>query len=200
MRKGRALAGIALIIAVTLTLAIPSITSGEQSRVPSTPLRTKCYGSFHQFTVDEFKPLARRIYRHKGWRRDDPLTNKKRFLMKRMKKCAQNPLSRKRMRHLQARSARAWYRWKIAEEETYENTPEVGPGGTHWAIPWYIVSCESGGDYGAINTSSGARGAYQMMPSTYGEYCVRCDWSKADQDRAARALYEAKGSGPWSCA
>ena len=36
-----------------------------------------------------------------------------------------------------------------------------------FAIPKAIVMCESGGNYGALNPSSGAGGAYQMLPETY---------------------------------
>ena len=36
-----------------------------------------------------------------------------------------------------------------------------------FAIPKDIVMCESGGNYGALNPSSGAGGAYQMLPETY---------------------------------
>jgi len=94
----------------------------------------------------------------------------------------------------------AFYARRKAERERLRYTPYEGPGGSRWAIPYYIVSCESGGDYGAVNGSSGARGAYQMMPSTYAAYCSACDWSKADQDRAAYVLYREQGGGPWACA
>ena len=36
-----------------------------------------------------------------------------------------------------------------------------------FAIPKAIVMCESGGNYGALNPSSGAGGAYQFLPETY---------------------------------
>ena len=36
-----------------------------------------------------------------------------------------------------------------------------------WAIPQAIVMCESGGNFGAVNPSSGAGGAYQILPSTW---------------------------------
>ena len=52
--------------------------------------------------------------------------------------------------------------------------------------------CESGGNYGAVNPSSGAGGAYQILPSTwdlYGGQGAPQDASKAEQDRiAARNL------------
>ena len=36
--------------------------------------------------------------------------------------------------------------------------------------PTYIVMCESGGNFGAVNPSSGAGGAYQILPSTWDAY------------------------------
>ena len=45
-------------------------------------------------------------------------------------------------------------------------TAEGGP----YAIPTYIVMCESGGNYRAYNASSGAGGAYQILPSTWETY------------------------------
>ena len=42
--------------------------------------------------------------------------------------------------------------------------------GGPYSIPAYIVMCESGGDYSAVNPSSGAGGAYQILPSTWDLY------------------------------
>ena len=42
--------------------------------------------------------------------------------------------------------------------------------GGPYSIPTYIVMCESGGNYGAVNPSSGAGGAYQILPSTWALY------------------------------
>lgn len=69
-----------------------------------------------------------------------------------------------------------------------------------WAIPGYVVDCESGGDWGAVNPSSGARGPYQLLPSTYYGVCVTCDWSEEDQHRAAAAVWARSGGSEWVCA
>src|SRR5262249_9542806 len=42
--------------------------------------------------------------------------------------------------------------------------------GGPYSIPTYIVMCESGGNYHAVNPSSGAGGAYQILPSTWAAY------------------------------
>jgi hypothetical protein len=66
-----------------------------------------------------------------------------------------------------------------------------------YAIPSYIVECESGGDYGATNPS-GAYGAYQIMPGTAANY--GCDLSTpAGQDACAAEIYATEGSSPWVC-
>jgi septal ring factor EnvC (AmiA/AmiB activator) len=75
--------------------------------------------------------------------------------------------------------------------------------GGPFSIPAYIVMCESGGDYGAVNPSSGAGGAYQILPSTwslYGGEGAPQDASKAEQDRIAAEIWADSGPGAWACA
>jgi hypothetical protein len=78
------------------------------------------------------------------------------------------------------------------------SSPVDGYYGTGDAIPSYITQCESGGDYGAYNPSSGATGAYQIIPSTAAAY--GCDLSyPAGQDACASEIYAAEGAGAWDC-
>jgi peptidoglycan hydrolase CwlO-like protein len=75
--------------------------------------------------------------------------------------------------------------------------------GGPYAIPTYIVMCESGGNYHALNASSGAGGAYQILPSTwaaYGGQGAPQDGSKAEQDRIAGEIWRDSGPSAWSCA
>jgi len=75
--------------------------------------------------------------------------------------------------------------------------------GGPYAIPTYIVMCESGGNYGALNPSSGAGGAYQILPSTwalYGGEGLPQNASKAEQDRIAGEIWADSGPGAWVCA
>lgn len=71
-----------------------------------------------------------------------------------------------------------------------------------YTIPSGIVNCESGGDYSAVNPSSGAGGAYQILPSTwhaYGGQGLPEDASPAEQGRIAAEIYAAQGGSAWSC-
>jgi peptidoglycan hydrolase CwlO-like protein len=75
--------------------------------------------------------------------------------------------------------------------------------GGPYAIPTYIVLCESGGNYHALNPSSGAGGAYQILPSTwraYGGEGLPQDAPQAEQDRIAAEIWRDSGPSAWSCA
>jgi septal ring factor EnvC (AmiA/AmiB activator) len=84
-----------------------------------------------------------------------------------------------------------------------EAEEEVGRWlGGPYSIPTYIVMCESGGDYGAVNPSSGAGGAYQILPSTwelYGGQGEPQDGSKPEQDRIAAEIWADSGTSAWVC-
>jgi muramidase (phage lysozyme) len=64
------------------------------------------------------------------------------------------------------------------------------------------VQCESGGNYSAVNPSSGAGGAYQILPSTwqaYGGQGLPQDASPAEQSKIASEIYASQGRSAWSC-
>ncbi len=72
-----------------------------------------------------------------------------------------------------------------------------------YAIPESIVMCESGGNWEAVNPSSGAGGAYQIMPSTwelYGGEGNPEDASPAEQSEIAAQIWADSGSAAWVCA
>ena len=75
--------------------------------------------------------------------------------------------------------------------------------GGPYSIPTYIVMCESGGNYGALNPSSGAGGAYQILPSTWALYDGKGaphEAPKAEQDRIAAEIWADSGGSAWVCA
>jgi peptidoglycan hydrolase CwlO-like protein len=93
-----------------------------------------------------------------------------------------------------------------AEQQAAQQQASSGASaysGGPYAIPTYIVMCESGGNYHALNASSGAGGAYQILPSTwhaYGGEGAPQDAPKAEQDRIAGEIWRDSGPGAWSCA
>jgi Skp family chaperone for outer membrane proteins len=84
-----------------------------------------------------------------------------------------------------------------------EAQQEVASWVGDWAIPQSIVMCESGGNFGALNPSSGAGGAYQILPSTwrlYGGSGLPQDASPAEQHQIASQIWQDSGSSAWACA
>jgi septal ring factor EnvC (AmiA/AmiB activator) len=80
---------------------------------------------------------------------------------------------------------------------------EVGEWFGDYAIPESIVMCESGGNWDAVNPSSGAGGAYQILPSTwelYGGEGNPEDASPAEQSAIAAQIWADSGSAAWVCA
>ena len=73
-----------------------------------------------------------------------------------------------------------------------------------FSIPQSIVMCESGGNYNALNPSSGAGGAYQFLPETYkglgGKFKAPQFAPKWEQDKLAAKLWNGgAGRGNWEC-
>ena len=97
---------------------------------------------------------------------------------------------------------------RVAELQQQQAAQQSAAGapaylGGPYAIPTYIVVCESGGNYSALNASSGAGGAYQILPSTwaaYGGQGLPHQAPKAEQDRIAAQIWADSGPGAWSCA
>ena len=93
---------------------------------------------------------------------------------------------------------------KQAAEEIAAGGGEGAYLGGPYSIPTYIVMCESGGNYRALNESSMAGGAYQIIPSTWQAYGGQGQYahlaSKAEQDRVAAIIWREDGPGAWSCA
>lgn len=107
-------------------------------------------------------------------------------------------------KHLR-RSSRTFKRWlapppaPIEAGDTSSASSAPPYAGGAYSIPSYIVQCESGGDYGAVNPSSGARGAYQIMPSTWASLCSDLGWDPAGQDACAARVMAVQGRGAWVC-
>ena len=102
------------------------------------------------------------------------------------------------VRDIQAAKAAAAERATASEAQAEVDRWLGGP----YSIPSYIVMCESGGNYSAVNPSSGAGGAYQILPSTwelYGGQGAPQNGSKAEQDSIAAQIWADSGPSAWVC-
>ena len=88
----------------------------------------------------------------------------------------------------------------VSEAEAQQ---QVGSWVGDWAIPASIVMCESGGNFGATNPSSGAGGAYQILPSTWETYGGEGQPQNAppqQQHEIASQIWADSGGSAWVCA
>jgi len=168
------------LIVTALTLSIGS-AEGE----PSTQNSNTDQCSYA--TASQFRKVAKQVYQ--PWYQ--PRGKRSRLL--KLKGCAQNTLTLKQMREIQAHLSRG----RFASISYYRAlTPYTG-GGARWAIPYPIVYCESGtsGLWKAANPS-GAQGPYQLLG--HGQpWPVDSMADKMEHHEIARGFYVDLGTGPW---
>jgi septal ring factor EnvC (AmiA/AmiB activator) len=105
--------------------------------------------------------------------------------------------------HAQGQVAQLQEQQAAQQQQSSSGSGSAAFLGGPYSIPTYIVMCESGGNYHALNSSSGAGGAYQILPSTwaaYGGQGAPQDAPKAEQDRIAAEIWRDSGPSAWSCA
>lgn len=135
--------------------------------------------------VEAFDIWAGKVWDQARWRRGAP-PHKVRAAQRRQLHC--QPLSaRHRMQDFWrevkhdynvTRKSRLW----SAKYRQFEY-----PDGSHWAVPYPIAWCESGGDYYV-----GPSGAYGLIPPFE-------QWMPPrEQDEVAYNLYLEQGDGPWA--
>lgn len=94
-----------------------------------------------------------------------------------------------------------WQRDRLAFGR-YRALRRIAPypgGGTYWAVPYYIVLCESGGSWSAANPS-GAVGPYQLL-GWGAPYPARTWREKMENHRIAARVYAGgAGASNWVCA
>lgn len=106
----------------------------------------------------------------------------------------------------QQRKAQASVQKTQGVQTTKPSQPQSTGGGNGFL--GCVKNRESRGQYGAVNGSSGAAGAYQFMPQTWNNtarHAGRPDLvgknpataSAADQDAMAQHLYSWQGAAPW---
>lgn len=177
-------------ITIVVALAVAAILpAGAQADTGSKSKGTVCKS---QAIKAHYSGNYQRVAKKYGTRKPGRNIRKFGLTEKRKAKC----------KHLR-RSNRTFKRWlappvaPVRSGDTSSANAQPAYAGGSYAIPSYIVMCESGGDYGASNPS-GAYGAYQIMPGTAAGY--GCDLSTpAGQDACAARIYASEGASPWDC-
>lgn len=122
-------------------------------------------------------------------------------------RCAAGPANRKALKRYWRKAKRAFFEHrqrKLAERAERRRLDALTPYG-EYAIPTYIVMCESGGNFGALNPS-GAGGAYQIIPSTWAAYGglayapSAVSASEEAQHIVAGRIWSDVGASAWVCA
>lgn len=152
-----------------------------------------------------FTPQKHRTYTRKVYSRTK-VTREAQRRVRRMTRC--QPSYRDYIRALRyTRKQRNRYKAKKARQP-------YGPlDGIYFAIPTYIVACETRGYSGyerfkAVNPNNPARpaGAYQIITSTWlafggGRFAPTADAATPhEQHTIARRIWQQAGSGQWECA
>lgn len=165
----------------------PSTTATIQQPVSSKPKKEKCL-----VKQAVFFRYARKVYRR------DKIRLKALRRLDRMRACAHTKKANRKMLRYQRRQGE-----KRKERIILDALTPFGD----WAIPGYIVMCESGGNFRAKNPSSTAGGAYQIIDDTwyaYGgsRYDVRHPAAAAppiEQHEIAGRIWRGSGAGAWLC-
>lgn len=146
------------------------------------------------------KALIDTAYSHDRWRDPTPVRTSEKRRWQAHRRAILHPPARFAISEYRDAKRRSFERHREARLEVERLTPyDCGSHGS-FAIPCYVVACESGYNWGAVNSSSGARGPYQILPSTYAGVCERCDWSRPDQHLAASRVWARSGGSEWVCA
>ena len=104
---------------------------------------------------------------------------------------------KKSIRQLQRLRAPAPPRTTVRATRPYQAPSNVRTRTVRANLPACTWRPESGGSYTAYNRSSGARGKYQVIPSTHAAHCSDLGWSPSEQEECAARVYEAQGPGAW---
>lgn len=180
--------------AVALAGLVPATAQAHTVLLGKTPeARTAWLSSCgERFIPKDYERYARAVYER------ERVSKRAHRRLAAMHVCQPNFAARKRVGKMHRR-------FKAAREERQRRAAQVnallpypGPNGTRWAIPWHIVACESGGDWTAVNASSGALGAYQFLGWSV-PWPVRTEADKMAHHRQAAALWQGgAGASHWA--
>jgi hypothetical protein len=145
-------------------------------------------------TAPDFAQFSAEVWKLSLWERGQPKHSTISAQRRRLK-CA-GPENRKAMRHRWRADQAAYYEHRADMLYRQRVTPFYG-GGNWWAIPYAMVICESGGNYGFTY------GAYSILDPAWQEWGGQTahagEASAAEQDRVAAVGWDLYGEGAWEC-
>lgn len=138
----------ALVAAIALVVAVPT-TSGGQEHVAA-----DCTATLKDGTT-----AVKRAWSFRHWRDRNPVGKRQERTLRKVRFCVSAKQEKELNRYAQKKKSQfSLYR------EYRLLTPYRCQGGAYgtWAIPCYVIACESGFSWSAYNPS-GARGPYQFL-------------------------------------
>jgi hypothetical protein len=177
-----------LALAVIVLLVIAAVAA------KAAPHERSCDGKAATHHVDRAKALIRHAYREERWQDPTPAKGDEKRAWQEHKRCVRDAELRERLEDYRDRRVEAfalYRRYRVA-------APYPGPNGTWFAIPFYIVSCESyGGSWSASNGSH--VGPYQLAWNWNPPWPVTSFADQVRHHEIARHLWTTYGSGQWAC-
>jgi hypothetical protein len=175
--------------------AIALLAAVLVTRAEAAPHERSCDGKSATFHADRARALIRHAYREERWEDAQPARGRERRAWQEHKRCVRDAGLRESIEDYRERKAEAfalYRRYRVA-------APYPGPGGTWWAVPFYVVSCESYG--GSWTASNGSHvGPYQLAWNWGPPWPVTSFADQVRHHEIAHHLWTTYGSGQWACA
>lgn len=169
----------------------PTLLGGGESTTPTDWTPSTCDVRSVKHHKAKAKGISRAMFAHRKWQDATPVKPAQKRWFRWHLRCIEHDPTDRTLRHYQRAEKRSFYRYR-------RSGGPLTPYG-QWAIPEYIVACESGGSWSAYNPS-GALGPYQLLG--WGAPFPANSWAKRmAHHRIAGSLW-AGGSGAshWVCA
>ena len=187
-----------------LTLALALMAAPAQADSDTTTRTRVTCDHGHGHGGATFAPLIRRAWAERKWERRDPVTRDQALRIEHHRRCAHTPRTLDYMIRATKRQRRQFEAHREAKLDERSQRRSLTPydcgAAGRYAIPCYVVACESGYSWSAYN-SSGAAGAYQIMPEHGRPWPVDSRADKlAHHEIASRLWAGGSGSGNWVCA
>lgn len=205
---------IVTVILCSLLLLAVHVSSGSSEIVPikidTTP--GTCDKRTVNFHLKQTNKIWKKAFSFSRWKDKTPVKNKERRRVKKHKKCLLKKSSKKRVQQQRKSKRKRFLKYrnkKIAKTKFRREVTPYNCGVHGWfAIPCYIVQCESRFNKRAKNSHSSAGGWYQIINTTWyayggsknGHYHVAAHASAKEQHIVAKKILRGQGLNAWLCA